>query len=61
MALSPQQTIITVVGSNLHRAAELLPAALEPYPGARIVALTSQSNWATSFGKVTIVAVIEHD
>jgi hypothetical protein len=59
MSLASSQGLITVSGSNLISATKKLDEALSTYSNARIVSLTSQNNWATSFGRVTILAAIE--
>jgi hypothetical protein len=63
MALIPTQALVTVVvpGYNLEPAAEALRQALVPYADARIVTLTRNTNWATSFfGKTSLLAVVEY-
>jgi hypothetical protein len=60
MPLSDTQSILTVHGASLEAASKQLEDALMDYVDARIVALTSQSNSVTSFGRMTIVAVVDH-
>jgi hypothetical protein len=61
MPLISQQAIITVSGRSLDRASDALTVALEPYSNARIIAITTVGNYVTSWGKVMLMAVIEHD
>ncbi|MES2171012.1 MAG: hypothetical protein V4479_09890 [Actinomycetota bacterium] len=61
MPLIAQQAIVTVSGRSLGGASDALQAALQPYSNARVVAITSVGNYVTSWGKVMLMAVIEHD
>jgi hypothetical protein len=55
------QTLVTVRAKGLAAAAEALRRELENIPGARVVSLTQQTSFVTSFrGVTTIVAVVDH-
>ncbi|MBB5642905.1 hypothetical protein [Cryobacterium roopkundense] len=63
MALIPSQTLVTVTvpGYSLETASDALRLALIPFPDARIVALTLQTNWTSAlFGKISLLAVVEY-
>lgn len=64
MSLIPNQAIVTAVvkGTGLADAPAELREALEPYPHARIIAMTQKSNWITSLsGETTLLVAIEYE
>lgn len=63
MSLAPNQTVVTVTvkGTGLDDAPEKIRETLEPYPDARIIAVTQKSNWITSLsGETTLLVAIEY-
>jgi hypothetical protein len=61
MSPAPNQAIITAVVKVLADAPEELREVLEPYPDARIIAITQKSNWVTSFsGETALLDAIEY-
>ena len=62
MAISSQQAVLTIQGTTMKRAGELLIEALEPYENARVTSVVQSTSYLTSFrGHVTLLAVIDHD
>jgi hypothetical protein len=62
MGLSDKQAVVVASGRNMAAASSVLLRELEGFQDARVVALVQQTNWMTSFsGKVTLLAVVDHD
>jgi len=63
MSLIRTQAIVTVTipGHDMGRAAENLRQALAPYEGARIISLTSKTNWLEGWnGRTSLLAAIDY-
>lgn len=62
MTISSQQAIITIQGTSMKRASEMLVDALKPYANARVTSLVQSTSYMTSWrGHVTLLAIIDHD
>lgn len=62
MAISSQQAVLTIKGKSMKRAGEMLVDALKPYANARVTSLVQSTSYMTSFrGRVTLLAIIDHD
>jgi hypothetical protein len=62
MAISPQQAVLTIQGTTMKRAGELLIDALKPYANARVTSVVQSTSYIASFrGHVTLLAIVDHD
>ena len=62
MAISSQQAVLTIEGTTMKRAGEMLIDALKLYANARVTSVVQSTSYLTSFrGHVTLLAIVDHD
>ena len=62
MAISSQQAVLTIEGTTMKRAGEMLIDALKLYANARVTSVVQSTSYLTSFrGRVTLLAIVDHD
>jgi hypothetical protein len=62
MSISSQQAILTIRGTSMKRAGEMLIDALKPYANARVTSVAQSTSYVASWrGHVTLLAIVDHD